>query len=303
MKAYLDFLPNGAIYGVMVSGEDIHETYMAYQVTGENTLDIFEGEDGLPGVYDPATGVITVTSPEDTLISFVERVKEDPLPDIRSLVDHTDEEQTYYGYRMTQSDQIIDMLESLPAMGMDPHDFYLTLRPDGTGYLQFGSEEVGGEITWTDTTFTSEGEAVSYTREGDHILLSIDGSNSVEFAPDGEVEALMVMKGIEIVHTETVDVDAAELAGEWKLSKATAAGQTLSAEQIKEQGLDMSFQFNADGSASMTSNGTTTDGLSWKVEGGELTLSVYSYDVFTLSYDGEYLVLSIGANLYFEKVG
>ena len=303
MKTYLDFLPSGAIYSVIVNGEDIHETYMAYQVTGENALDIYAGEDGLPGVYDPTTGVITVTNPDDTLISFVERVREDPQPDIRALVDHANEKQTYYGYRMTQNDQTIGMLETLLAMGMDPRDFYLTLDPDGTGYLQFGSETAGGEITWTDTAFTAEGESVSYIREGDHILLSIDGSNSVEFAPEGEIEALMAMKGIETARTEAVDVEATDLAGEWKLSKATAAGQTLSAEQIKEQGLEMSFRFNADGTATMISNGTPTNGLSWKVEGSELTLSVGSYDVFTLSYDGEYLVLSIGAKLYFEKIG
>ena len=127
-RAFLDFLPNGAIYGVMVSSSGARNEYLAYKVTGENTLDLYEGEDPVPSVYDPATGVITVTDPGSDFKTFVERVKEDPLPDIRALVDLSQEEQTYYGYLMSQSGQTINMLEVLPAMGMDPEDFYLTLR-------------------------------------------------------------------------------------------------------------------------------------------------------------------------------
>ncbi len=301
-KAYMDFLPSGAIYGVMSADGQHIKSYMGYKVTGENTLDIYEGEEGIPAVYDPATGIITVTA-EDNYLTFVERVKEDPLPDIRALVDNADEERTYYGYKMTQDGQEIDMVTMLPAMGMDPEDFYLTLNPDGTGYVQFGSEDAGGEITWTDTTLTAEGESITYTREGDYILLSIDGTTGVTFAPEGEVEALMAMNGIEIAEpVSAVDVDAEALVGDWKLSKATAMGQTLTAEQLQAQGLEMSFTFNGDGTAVMNSNGSPTDGLSWTVEDGKLSLSVSSYDLFTFTYDGEYLILSMGGDLYFEKV-
>ena len=301
-KAYMDFLPSGAIYGVMSADGQHIKTYMGYKVTGENTLDIYEGEEGIPAVYDPATGIITVTA-EENFLTFVERVKEDPLPDIRALVDNADEERTYYGYKMTQDGQEIDMVTMLPAMGMDPEDFYLTLNPDGTGYVQFGSEDAGGEITWTDTTLTAEGESITYTREGDYLLLSIDGTTGVTFAPEGEVEALMAMNGIEIAEpVSAVDVDAEALVGDWKLSKATAMGQTLTAEQLQAQGLEMSFTFNGDGTAVMNSNGSPTDGLSWTVEDGKLSLSVSSYDLFTFTYNGEYLILSMGGDLYFEKV-
>ena len=301
-KAYMDFLPSGAIYGVMSADGQHIKSYMGYKVTGENTLDIYEGEEGIPAVYDPATGIITVTA-EENFLTFVERVKEDPLPDIRALVDNADEERTYYGYKMTQDGQEIDMVTMLPAMGMDPEDFYLTLNPDGTGYVQFGSEDAGGEITWTDTTLTAEGESITYTREGDYILLSIDGTTGVTFAPEGEVEALMAMNGIEIAEpVSAVDVDAEALVGDWKLSKATAMGQTLTADDLQAQGLEMSFTFNGDGTAVMNSNGSPTDGLSWKVEDGKLSLSVSSYDLFTFTYDGEYLILSMGGDLYFEKV-
>ena len=301
-KAYMDFLPSGAIYGVMSADGQHIKTYMGYKVTDENTLYIYEGEEGIPAVYDPATGIITVTA-EENFLTFVERVKEDPLPDIRALVDNADEERTYYGYKMTQDGQEIDMVTMLPAMGMDPEDFYLTLNPDGTGYVQFGSEDAGGEITWTDTTLTAEGESITYTREGDYLLLSIDGTTGVTFAPEGEVEALMAMNGIEIAEpVSAVDVDAEALVGDWQLSKATAMGQTLTAEQLQAQGLEMSFTFNGDGTAVMTSNGSPTDGLSWTVEDGKLRLSVSSYDLFTFTYDGEYLILSMGGDLYFEKV-
>ena len=301
-KAYMDFLPSGAIYGVMSADGQHIKSYMGYKVTGENTLDIYEGEEGIPAVYDPATGIITVTA-EDNYLTFVERVTADPLPDIRALAANPEEDRTYYGYSRTQDGQEIDMVTMLPVMGMDPEDFYLTLNPDGTGYVQFGSEDAGGEITWTDTTLTAEGESITYTREGDYILLSIDGTTGVTFAPEGEVEALMAMNGIEIAEpVSAVDVDAEALVGDWKLSKATAMGQTLTAEQLQAQGLEMSFTFNGDGTAVMNSNGSPTDGLSWTVEDGKLSLSVSSYDLFTFTYDGEYLILSMGGDLYFQKV-
>ena len=305
VTAYLDFMPNGAIYAVMTDGQELIADYMAYQVTGENALDIYEGEDPLPSVYDPATGVISVTDPDGDLISFVERVTEDPLPDIRAMAANSDEEQTYFGYTMTEGGQTIDLLEWLPAMGMDPEDFYLTLDPDGTGYLQFGSEEAGGDITWTETELIpveSPDEPVAYTREGDHIVFFIDESTGVEFAPAGEVEALIAMKGIEVAEpAESVDIDPEDVVGEWKLAKASAMGQELTVEQIEEQGLDLAFRFNADGSAVMINKGDETDGLNWAVEDGDISLTVGSYELFTFSYDGEYLILSVGAQLYFER--
>ena len=304
-KAYMDFLPSGAIYGVMSADGQHTKTYMGYKVTGENTLDIYEGEEGIPAVYDPATGIITVTA-EENFLTFVERVKEDPLPDIRALAANPEEDRTYYGYSKTQDGQTIDLLETLPAIGMDPRDVYLTMEPDGTGYIQFLSEEAGGDITWTETELIAEGEGVPYTREGDHIIITINTINkstTLELAPEGEVEALMAMNGIEIAEpVSAVDVDAEALVGDWKLSKATAMGQTLTAEQLQAQGLEMSFTFNGDGTAVMTSNGSPTDGLSWTVEDGKLSLSVSSYDLFTFTYDGEYLILSMGGDLYFEKV-
>lgn len=302
-KIYMDFLPSGAIYAVMFDGEDAEDDYLAYEVTGENTLNLFEGDDeAIPAVYDPEKGVITVTftDDEDTFSTFLERVTEEPLPDIRALVDHSQEEQTYYGYLMISGDQSVSMLDVLPAMGMDPEDFYVTLNPDGTGYLQFGEEEAGGEITWTETELTADGESVPYTRQGDHIQLTLEGM-LVEFAPEGEVEALLAMKGEDEIQ-EIVVVDPDAFVGEWKLAKGSAAGQIMTTEQLQAQGLDLAFRFNGDGSAVMIDKGEETDGINWRVEDGALVLYVGTYDMFTFDYDGEYLTLSMGAKLYFERV-
>ena len=302
-KIYMDFLPSGAIYAVMFDGEDAEDDYLAYVVTGENTLNLFEGDDeAIPAVYDPEKGVITVTftDDEDTFSAFLERVTEEPLPDIRALVDHSQEEQTYYGYLMISGDQSVSMLDVLPAMGMDPEDFYVTLNPDGTGYLQFGEEEAGGEITWTETELTAEGESVPYTRLGDHIQLTAEGT-LIEFAPEGEVEALLAMKGEDEIQ-EIVVVDPDAFVGEWKLAKGSAAGQIMTIEQLQAQGLDLAFRFNGDGSAVMINKGEETDGINWRVEDGALVLYVGTYDMFTFDYDGEYLTLSMGAKLYFERV-
>ena len=302
MKAYLDFLPNGAIYAVMIMGDSVSDDYLAYKVTGENALALYEGGDPLPGVYDPATGILTVTDTQSNLISYVERVQENPLPDLRALVDHSQDDRNFYGYMMSESGQTMNMLEVLPLMGMDPTDVYLTLYPDGTGYMQLGDEEASGEITWTETEFIAEGEAVPYTWVGDHILMAFEETYSIEFAPEGEVEALMAMMGTEVVEPVEVEADADAIVGEWKLAKATAAGQELTLEQIQAQGLDLAFRFNANGSAVMINKGEETPGLNWAVDGSELTLSMYTYELFTFSYDGEYLILSMGAKLYFEKV-
>ena len=302
---YLDFLPNGAIYIVMIDGEEVNDDYLAYVITGENTLDLYEGGDALSANYSPDIGVISVETgdSEHLNMTFLQRVEEDPLPDIRAMAANPDEEQTYYCYTWTEGDQTVSILEWLPAMGMGPEDIYLTLAPDGTGYVQFGSEDAGGEITWTETEFIPvepPNQPAAYTREGDHILLSINESTNIEFAPEGEVEALMAMLGIEIAEpAEGGDIDPEAVVGEWKLADM---GQELTMEQIEAQGLNLTFRFNADGSAVMISKGKETEGLHWAVEDDELTLSLRGYDLFTFTYDGEHLLLSIGAQIYFEKV-
>ena len=302
-KIYMDFLPSGAIYAVMFDGAEGDDDYLAYEVTGENTLNLFEGDDeAIPAVYDPETGVLTVTFTDDdtTFVTFLERVTEEPLPDIRALVDHSQEEQTYYGYLMISGEQTVSMLDVLPAMGMDPEDFYVTLNPDGTGYLQFGEEEAGGEITWTETEFTAEGESVPYTRLGDHIQLTVEGT-LIEFAPEGEVEALLAMKGDAASAGDVaVEFTAEDVIGSWEFTKGKTMGVEVTASQT---GQAMSLVLKEGGKASMTTNGNANDHLEWRIEDGVIILGVGTYEAFRLTYDGTVLILNtMGVDMIFERV-
>ena len=302
-KIYMDFLPSGAIYAVMFDGAEGDDDYLAYEVTGENTLNLFEGDDeAIPAVYDPEKGVITVTftDDEDTFSTFLERVTEEPLPDIRALVDHSQEEQTYYGYLMISGEQTVSMLDVLPAMGMDPEDFYVTLNPDGTGYLQFGEEEAGGEITWTEAEFTAEGESVPYTRQGDHILLTVEGT-LIEFAPEGEVEALLAMKGDAASAGDVaIEFTAEDVIGSWEFTKGKTMGVEVTASQT---GQAMSLVLKEGGKASMTTNGKANDHLEWRIEDGVIILGVGTYEAFRLTYDGTVLILNtMGVDMIFERV-
>ncbi len=304
MKAYLDFLPNGAIYAVMTDGTDVIDDYLAYEVTGENALDLYEGGDPIPAVYDPETGVITATEPEYGTETYVQRVTEDPLPDIRALVDHSDEEQTWYGYTMTEGELTVNLLEMLPQMDMDPRDFYLTLAPDGTGYLQFGDEEAGGEITWTETEFIAEDEGVPYTREGDHILLAIEETTILELAPEGEVEALLAVMehgADDETDAEPVEFSPEDVVGSWEFTKAKAYGTEVPASAT---GQSMSLVLKEDGAASLTAGGSTTDNLEyWFEDDGSVVLGVGSYEALRLTFDGTVLTLnSMGVEMIFERV-
>ncbi len=194
------------------------------------------------------------------------------------------------------------MLDGLPARGMDPEDFYVTLNPDGTGYLQFGEEEAGGEITWTEAEFTAEGESVPYTRQGDHILLTVEGT-LIEFAPEGEVEALLAMKGDAASAGDVavaVEFTAEDVIGSWEFTKGKTMGVEVTASQT---GQAMSLVLKEDGKASMTTNGNANDHLEWRIEDGVIILGVGTYEAFRLTYDGTVLTLNtMGVDMIFERV-
>jgi hypothetical protein len=93
----------------------------------------------------------------------------------------------------------------------------------------------------------------------------------------------------------------ASIEGTWKLTKANVSGIEVSAEQM---GQSMSFTFNGDGSATMTANGETTPGISWKMSGSTVTLGVGDRDLYELTYDGSTLTLvepNSGVTLVFER--
>lgn len=250
LTVYFDFRPSGAIYAVRIQNGKAEENYFAYSVSGENTLYLFEDDEYVAAVYDPAAGTIITEKSEDFVAFTLQRVTEEPLPDLTSMVDRSGEAQTYYIYQMMRDGQTVNMLEALTTMVLDVDDFFITLSPDGTGYLQFGEEEAGGEITWDESSFTAEGESVPYTRQGDHILLDINGQIA-EFAPEGEVEALLErMEGLKKIAEPPTGsfpekLTGEALAGQWALTTITYNGVTV---PVSALNMEMTMVFSADGS-------------------------------------------------------
>ena len=302
-KIYMDFLPSGAIHAVMYDGEDAEDDYLAYVVTGENALTLFEGDEPVPAVYDPETGVITATFVDDesTFMTFLQRVTAEPLPDLFALVDYSQEEQQFYGYQIRSEEQVLDLVEFLAIVDEDPSDYYcLTLQPDGTGYVQFGSEKMGGDILWTETQIVAVGnedKPAPYTLENGHILMDIDGT-IMDFAPASEIEALMGVKAWELENSSAQIPE--EMAGTWELTKCNAYGFELTPEQMD---MTMTFILNFNGTAILYTNDAAPAGyrLSEKSE-GIWTLSSGGIELFELQYDGETLTMGyMGVDMIFEK--
>ncbi len=302
-KIYMDFLPSGAIHAVMYDGEDAEDDYLAYVVTGENALTLFEGDEPVPAVYDPETGVITATFVDDesTFMTFLQRVTAEPLPDLFALVDYSQEEQQFYGYQIRSEEQVLDLVEFLAIVDEDPSDYYcLTLQPDGTGHVQFGSEKMGGDIQWTETQIIAVGnedKPAPYTLENGHILMNIDGT-IMDFAPASEIEALMGVKAWELENSSAQIPE--EMAGTWELTKCNAYGFELTPEQMD---MTMTFILNFNGTAILYTNDAAPAGyrLSEKSE-GIWTLSSGGIELFELQYDGETLTMGyMGVDMIFEK--
>ena len=181
-------------------------------------------------------------------------------------------------------------------MGLDPKDIFLELRADGTGTLQFMDDRA--EITWTEDTLTYEGESIPYTRQGDHILLSIE-DEALELAPAAEMEALLSDKGQKTPATVTPAEQ--EMVGTWTFTKARAMGFEIPASSM---GTTMTLKLAADGTATLTSDDDPVD-MEWSVqEDGNLVLSTGGIEIFTLIYDGASLTLvteSDSVEMVFEK--
>lgn len=302
-KIYMDFLPNGAIYAILYDGEDADEDYAAYLVSDENALTLFEGGEPIPGVYDPETGVITVTAEavNGSYITYLQRVTADPLPDVWSMMDGAKEQQVFYGYQMRNESQVMDLVEFLALVDEDPGDYYcLTMQPDGTGHVQFGSEELSGDILWNETQIIAVGnedDPAPYTREKGHILMDIDGT-IMDFAPAGEIEALMAVKTWELKNLPAQIPE--DMEGTWELAKCKAYGIEITPEQMETS---MTFVLNLNGTAVLYTNDMAPAGyrLSQKEEGIWI-LSSGGVELFELKYDGTALTLGyMGVDMIFEK--
>ena len=212
------------------------------------------------------------------------------------------EGQIYYGYTMITDGQTVELIPLLTAMGMDPKGIYLELRPDGTGHIRIMDEDNASDFTWTEDAFTVDGESVPYTREGDHIVLNIEGE-AIEFIPAAEFEALLGGADTETesqTTTETTTADANGLVGSWTFTKAKAMGMEIPASMM---GTTMSIVLREDGTAVLTTDDSSND-LEWIVQDdGTVILSVAGTEVFTVIFDGTFLTLDTGAGveMVFEK--
>ena len=300
---YFDFLPTGAIYGVSIEGDFVEDHYFAYVVTGENTLDIYEGDEALASVYDPETGVITVTSPDATMAAFLQRVTEDPLPDIRAMVDHSQEERVYGGYRTVLGTMEYDLIDFSVVLDAEPDEYYnLTLEPDGMGHVQAGSESMSTDIRWTDATIApanndSPEAVIPYTRENDHIIIDFGGM-IVDYAPLGEVLMLMVLKNRELASADPLVSE--EMVGTWELTKRIAFGIEVPSDASSSE---MTVVVKKNNTAIVYTSNMTPAGYHIIKNGeGALIMHASGVDLYEMTYTAPNLTLTyMGIEFIFER--
>ena len=120
----------------------------------------------------------------------VRAAEQEPL--VRAAADIT-EPTLYYCYAMIVAGEGLNA-RGLWERRMDPRAYSLLLRPDGTGSIRLGDENTF-DIQWTEDAITVvDGETLPYAWQGSHILLTLTGITTIEFAPAAEVEALLAEK-------------------------------------------------------------------------------------------------------------
>ncbi|MFP7696653.1 lipocalin family protein [Trueperella sp. LYQ143] len=67
--------------------------------------------------------------------------------------------------------------------------------------------------------------------------------------------------------------DSAKIVGTWVVDELSASGQTLTAEDAEKAGLDISFEFKADGTGVASAMGQKED-LTWKASGDSVDITV-----------------------------
>ncbi len=217
------------------------------------------------------------------------------LPPVASVT-----EKVYYGYRVTSDGQTYDLVPILALMGMDPTSFSLTLRSDGTGRAVLMEESEAMEFTWTEEAFIVNEESIPYTREGDHILLTMEG-DSIEFAPAAEVEAALAALNTSEANDDSIVPTVEDLVGSWTFTKARVMGLEVSA---ADAGTEMSLVLNEDGSVIILTDGSPVE-YEWTIrEDGKVALNLADAEEYLLSFNGKELKLSVGVEgmeMIFEK--
>lgn len=113
--------------------------------------------------------------------------------------------------------------------------------------------------------------------------------------------ALVLMSVCLMACGESKPSEPVEVPGTWNLTGAKANGIKVSASSL---GFEMSFTFNEDGTAAMTYEGETTDGLNWELVGDVVKLSTYGIDLYDFQFDGYTLTLhedTEDVDLFFGK--
>lgn len=95
------------------------------------------------------------------------------------------------------------------------------------------------------------------------------------------------------------------LVGLWTFTHSTYKGTSISA---KDAGHSVVIRFYDNGSATIVIDNTETTGLQFTLRGATLTLTLYGETMFTLIYDGTYIIWEQEVfgdydDLFFEKTG
>ena len=155
-------------------------------------------------------------------------------------------------------------------------------------------------FTWTEEAFIVDEESIPYTREGDHIVLAMDGE-SIEFAPAAEIEAALAELNNGEKKDDSIIPTAEDLVGSWAFTKARVMGMEVSA---ADAGTEMSLVLNEDGSAIVLADGSPLE-YEWTIrEDGKVALNQADSDEFLLSFNGKELKLLVGVEgmeMIFEK--
>ncbi len=136
---------------------------------------------------------------------------------------------------------------------------------------------------------------------------TVQGENKVEQSVENSVEqpvdnSAKTPAEVPSQGTASQESDNSSLVGTWQLTRGKAMGIELKAADL---GLNMSFVFNADGTASMSNDGEKFNGLNWElIDASTVRLTAFGEKLYDLTYDGTTLVLhepESNADLIFEK--
>ncbi len=170
---------------------------------------------------------------------------------------------------MTMEGTTIDA-EMLASLGMTA---YIEFFEDGTGTIDLMGETE--DFEWEDDTIYADGEALTFTLEGD-VLTVTDGDGVMVFHAGEKLETPIVIPTEPIVYPDELPE------GRYYLIEASNGGTTVSGDDLVATGLsDTYIEFRADGTGEIGIMGEIEE-FTW--EGTVMTDSIG--DVLTYTYDG-----------------